>query len=197
MCTMSKDTSAQEAKLIKCQGVGLNNGFAEGPNKFTIMTNSNHDVTQLQIGFDGPSQPEVKLVTKKDNGVDVTYTVNVAGDYKIHVKYGEHYIHGSPYKCKILGDVKASVQKVKVTGATKEALSGKSNDITVDGREVGISGGLSAHMEGPSKPDLTFKNQDDGQVICTYTPTAPGSYKLHLKFQHYHLPGSPFTVVCQ
>jgi len=194
---MSKDTGAQEAKLIKCDGTGLANGFAEGPNKFNIQTKDTHDVTKLQIGFDGPSQPEVKLVTKKDNSVDVTYMVNVPGDYKIHVKYGEHYIKNSPYKCKILGDVKASVAKVKVGGATKEALSGKGNEIVIDGREVGISGGLSAHMEGPSKPELVFKNQDDGQVICTYTPTAAGNYKLHLKFQHYHLPGSPFTVVCQ
>ncbi|CAL8124202.1 unnamed protein product [Orchesella dallaii] len=190
-------TAAAEAKLIKCDGTGLANGFAEGPNKFTIKTNDKHDVTLLQIGFDGPSQPEVKLVTKKDNQVDVTYTVNVAGEYKIHVKYNDNYIHGSPYKCKILGDVKASVQKVKVTGAVKDALSGKSNEIIIDGREVGISGGLSAHMEGPSKPDLEFKNQEDGQVTCNYKPTAPGNYKLHLKFQHYHLPGSPFTVTCQ
>lgn len=50
-------------------------------------------------------------------------------------------------------------------------------------------GGLSAHMEGPSKPELVFKNQEDGQVICSYQPSAPGNYKLHLKFQHYHLPG--------
>ncbi len=50
-------------------------------------------------------------------------------------------------------------------------------------------GGLSAHMEGPSKPELVFKNQDDGQVICSYQPSAAGNYKLHLKFQHYHLPG--------
>lgn len=91
---------ADEAKAIKCQGVNLNNGFAgylsiqlkfsntfslflkkvhsfllslEGPNKFTILTTDKHDVTQLQIGFEGPAQPEVKLVTKKDKAVDVTF----------------------------------------------------------------------------------------------------------------------------
>lgn len=57
---MSKDNPAAEAKLIKCNGTGLGNGFAEGPNKFTILTSDKHDVTKLQIGFDGPSQPEVK-----------------------------------------------------------------------------------------------------------------------------------------
>jgi filamin len=47
-------------------------------------------------------------------------------------------------------------------------------------------------MEGPSKPDLQFKNNDDGTVTVTYKPTAAGTYKLHLKFTHYHLPGKPY-----
>lgn len=51
-------------------------------------------------------------------------------------------------------------------------------------------GGLSAHMEGPSKPDLQFKNNDDGTVTVSYKPTAAGTYKLHIKFTHYHLPGN-------
>lgn len=58
-------------------------------------------MTQLQIGFEGPAQPEVKLVTKKDKAVDVTFITAVGGDYKIHVKYKDNYIHGSPYKCKV------------------------------------------------------------------------------------------------
>jgi filamin len=188
---------SDDAKFIKCQGANLTNGFAEGPNKFTILTNENHDVTKLQIGFEGPAQPEVKLVTKKDKTVDVTFITAVGGDYKIHVKYKDNYIHSSPFKCKIVGDVKASVDKVKSSGAIKEAKNNADNTITIDGREVGISGGLSAHMEGPSKPDLQFKNNDEGTVTVTYKPTAAGTYKLHLKFTHYHLPGSPFTITCK
>jgi hypothetical protein len=114
--------------------------FAEGPNKFTILTSDKHDVTKLQIGFEGPAQPEVKLVTKKDKTVDVTFITAVGGDYKIHVKYNDNYIHASPYKCKIVGDVKASVDKVKSSGAIKEAKNNADNQITIDGREVGISG---------------------------------------------------------
>jgi len=186
-----------DAKFIKCQGANLTNGFAEGPNKFTILTSDKHDVAQLQIGFEGPAQPEVKLVTKKDKSVDVTYITAVGGDYKIHVKYKDAYVHSSPFKVKIVGDVKASVDKVKTSGAIKEAKNNADNAITVDGREVGISGGLSAHMEGPSKPDLQFKNNDDGTVTVSYKPTAAGTYKLHIKFTHYHLPGSPFTIACK
>lgn len=64
----------------------------------------------------------------------------MGGDYKIHVKYKDAYVHSSPFKVKIVGDVKASVDKVKTSGAIKEAKNNADNAITVDGREVGISG---------------------------------------------------------
>jgi hypothetical protein len=57
-------------------------------------------VTKIQIGFDGPSQPDCKLVTKKDKSVDVTYMAPVAGEYKIHVRYDEKPVIGSPFKLK-------------------------------------------------------------------------------------------------
>lgn len=79
-------------------------------------------------------------MTKKDKSVDVTYITAVGGDYKIHVKYKDAYVHSSPFKVKIVGDVKASVDKVKTSGAIKEAKNNADNTITVDGREVGISG---------------------------------------------------------
>lgn len=113
---------------------------AEGPNKFTILTTPNHDVKKLQIGFEGPAQPETKLVTKANKNVDVTFVTAVGGNYKIHVMYDEHYISGSPYNCKIIGDVKPSVDKVKVSGAIKEAKVNVENEILIDGKEVGICG---------------------------------------------------------
>ena len=49
-------------------------------------------------------------------------------------------------------------------------------------------------MEGPSKPELSFRNDPEGTVTVVYKPTAAGTYKMHLKFQHYHCPGSPLTI---
>jgi len=124
--------------------------LSEGPNKFTIQTSDKHDVTKLQIGFDGPSQPQCKLTTNKDKSVDVTYTAAVAGDYKIHIRYDEKPLNGSPFKCKIVGDVKASVSKVKLLGATKEAKINADNEVVVDGREVGICGKPIIYFSSPS-----------------------------------------------
>lgn len=113
---------------------------AEGPNKFIILTSPKHDVKKLQIGFEGPSQPETKLVTKANKNVDVTFTTPVGGNYKIHVMYDEHYVLGSPYNCKLVGDVKPSVDKIKVSGAIKEAKKDEQNEILIDGKDVGICG---------------------------------------------------------
>ncbi|XP_037025352.1 filamin-A-like [Bradysia coprophila] len=184
---------ADIAKAIQCQGTNLNNGFAEGPNKFVILTTPKHDVKKLQIGFEGPSQPETKLVTKANKNVDVTFTTPVGGNYKIHVMYDEHYVSGSPYNCKLVGDVKPSVDKIKVSGAVKEAKKDEENVILIDGKDVGISA-FTAKMEGPSKADLAFNDNDDGTVSATFKPTEPGTYKLILKFTHFNLPGSPFSI---
>jgi len=112
----------------------------EGPNKFTIFATEKHDVTKIQIGFEGASQPDCKLVTKKDKSIDVTYTAPVAGEYKIHVRYDGTPVTGSPYKCKILGEVKTALAKVKVSGATKDGRVNQENNIIIDGRDVGIVG---------------------------------------------------------
>lgn len=48
---------------------------------------------------------------------------------------------------------------------------------------------FTAKMEGPSKGDLAFKDNDDGTVTATYKPTEAGTYKLILKFTHFNLPG--------
>lgn len=114
--------------------------IAEGPNKFVILTTPKHDVKKLQIGFEGPSQPETKLVTKANKNVDVTFTSPVGGNYKIHVMYDEHYVSGSPFNCKLVGDVKPSVDKIKVSGAIKEAKKDEENEILIDGKDVGICG---------------------------------------------------------
>lgn len=64
----------------------------------------------------------------------------MAGEYKVHVRYNDNPVPGSPFKCKIIGDVKSAVEKIKSSGATTEGKLNVENLIKVDGREVGILG---------------------------------------------------------
>jgi filamin len=182
------------AGQIKVVGTGLNSGFAEAPNKFTINSQG-LNVSKLALAFDGPSKPECKMTTQKDGSVDVVYTTALAGEYKIHVKFDDEHVPGSPFAVKILGDVKANVQKVKVSGpAIKTGKVNAVNDIVVDAREAGITSGLQVSMEGPSKPEISFKNDPDGTTKVQYKPSTAGAYKLNLKFNNIPLPGSPFNI---
>jgi len=179
---------------ITAKGTGLQSGFAEAPNKFTIYC-SGHNVSLLAVAFDGPSKPECLLTTLKEGSVECSYKTLVAGDYKIHIKFAEKHIDGSPFKVKILGDVKKTVDKVKMIGdALKNGKSMLTNEFTVDAREAGITSGLQVSMEGPGKPEINFKSNPDGTIKVTYKPPVAGSYKMHLKFENIPLPGSPFVI---
>jgi len=80
------------------------------------------------------------MTTQKDGSVDVIYTTPLAGDYKIHIKFEEGHIQGSPFVVKILGDVQKAVQKVKVSGpALKNGKMNVVNEIIVDARDAGIT----------------------------------------------------------
>lgn len=49
-------------------------------------------------------------------------------------------------------------------------------------------------MEGPSKAEITCKDNKDGTCLVSYLPTAPGDYNIIVKFDNKHIPGSPFTA---
>lgn len=49
-------------------------------------------------------------------------------------------------------------------------------------------------MEGPSKAEISCKDNKDGTCLVSYLPTAPGDYNIIVKFDNKHIPGSPFTA---
>jgi len=49
-------------------------------------------------------------------------------------------------------------------------------------------------MEGPSKPEFEFRTNPDGTISAVYKPNEAGSYKVQIKFQHYHITGK--RIVC-
>lgn len=57
-----------------------------------------------------------------------------------------------------------------------------------------FTGGLSLAVEGPSKAEISCKDNKDGTCTVSYLPTAPGDYNIIVKFDNSHIPGSPFTA---
>lgn len=54
------------------------------------------------------------------------------------------------------------------------------------------AGGLSMAVEGPSKAEITYRDNKDGSVSVNYLPTAPGEYKISVRFGDKNIKGSPF-----
>lgn len=57
-----------------------------------------------------------------------------------------------------------------------------------------FTGGLSLAVEGPSKAEISCHDNKDGTVSVSYLPTAPGEYKISVKFGDKHIKGSPYNA---
>lgn len=57
-----------------------------------------------------------------------------------------------------------------------------------------VTGGLGLAIEGPSKAEIQCKDNKDGTATITYTPVAPGDYKIIIKFAGHLIPGAPYTA---
>lgn len=148
--------------------------------------------------FPGPTKPDINFNSNKDGSVDVAYIPKAGGMYRIHIKYENKEIIGSPFKCNISGDDathRKLTEKVQITGPN--VSNGKvnaDNELTINCKEAGITGGISFAMEGPAKVEVSFRNNNDSTITVIYKPPQAGDYKLHLKFNDIHLPGSPFPI---
>lgn len=70
-------------------------------------------------------------------------------------------------------------------------VSGEPTNFTISTKGAG-AGGLSLAVEGPSKADISYQDNKDGTVAVSYLPTAPGEYKITVRFGDKHIKGSPF-----
>lgn len=129
----------------------------------------------------------------------MTYVPKVGGDYKIHVSYEDKPVKGSPFFLKVKGNTESTkklVERISCSGeAMKQGKVGVSNEVLVNCKDAGITGGLKIAMEGPSKPDVSFEDNKDGTLKVKYKPQKAGNYRLHLGFGDIAVPGSPFNIV--
>ena len=70
-------------------------------------------------------------------------------------------------------------------------MPGASEDV---GLTLWCAGGLSLSVEGPSKAEISCHDNKDGTVSVSYLPTAPGEYKISVRFGDKHIRGSPYTA---
>ncbi|RWS04827.1 hypothetical protein B4U79_04152 [Dinothrombium tinctorium] len=85
--------------------------------------------------------------------------------------------------------------KVNISG---KGLAGgqtnRYNDFVVDVSECGDDGKISTEIEGPSRVQIKYVDNNDGTVRVSYKPLIPGDYTINVKFNTYLVYGSPYRV---
>lgn len=73
-------------------------------------------------------------------------------------------------------------------------FKGIKTDFIVDTCSAG-AGTLAVTIDGPSKVSMDCTEVEEGYKV-RYTPLVPGDYYISLKYNSYHIVGSPYKVTC-
>ncbi|XP_076577757.1 filamin-C isoform X7 [Chaetodon auriga] len=131
------------------------------------------------------------ITDNKDGTVTVKYSPTERGLHEMDIKYDGNHIPGSPLQFYV-----DAINSGHVTAYGPGLSHGTVNrpaTFTIVTKDAG-EGGLSLAVEGPSKAEISCKDNKDGTCTVSYLPTAPGDYNIIVKFDDKHIPGSPFTA---
>ncbi|XP_036141495.1 filamin-A isoform X4 [Monomorium pharaonis] len=155
----------------------------------------------LPIASGGTVTSEVKMPSgnidkpviedNHDGTVSIKYEPREEGLHEIYVKFNGEHVQGSPFKFHV--DSLASGYVTAYGPGLVYGVCGEPGNFTISTKGAG-AGGLSLAVEGPSKAEISCHDNKDGTVSVSYLPTAPGEYKITVKFGDKHIKGSPFVA---
>uniref|UniRef100_A0AAQ4Q3S6 Calponin-homology (CH) domain-containing protein n=1 Tax=Gasterosteus aculeatus aculeatus TaxID=481459 RepID=A0AAQ4Q3S6_GASAC len=131
------------------------------------------------------------ITDNKDGTITIKYQPTERGLHEMDIKYDGNHIPGSPLQF-FVDAVNSGVVTAYGPGLSYGMVN-RAATFTVVTKNAG-EGGLSLAVEGPSKAEITCKDNKDGTCTVSYLPTAPGDYNVIVKFDNKHISGSPFTA---
>uniref|UniRef100_A0A3Q2QDY1 Filamin C n=1 Tax=Fundulus heteroclitus TaxID=8078 RepID=A0A3Q2QDY1_FUNHE len=131
------------------------------------------------------------ITDNKDGTITIKYQPTERGLHEMDIKYDANHIPGSPLQFYV-DAVNSGVVTAYGPGLSYGMVN-RAATFTVVTKNAG-EGGLSLAVEGPSKAEISCKDNKDGTCTVSYLPTAPGDYNIIVKFDNKHIPGSPFTA---
>jgi filamin len=179
---------------VKASGPGLEkNGLVTGSPADFIVDTSEAGPGELSISVQGPDGAENVDVAEDADGTTFScgYNPQTAGDYIVNIKYAGKHIPNSPFRPRVRWATDST--KVKAYGpGLKSGLTDEPAEFTVDTSKAGDAG-LAILVEGPSQAEMKVDDKGDGTCLVQYFPTLAGEYRVNIKFDEEHIPGSPFT----
>ncbi|XP_050067857.1 filamin-A isoform X5 [Anopheles maculipalpis] len=171
------------------------NGTAQSANRFHVFKLDRLNIPQTG----GPVTAEVKMPSGQvdkpviddnhDGTVSIRYEPKEEGIHELAVKYNGEHVQGSPFKFHV--DSISSGYVTAYGPGLVHGVTGEPAQFIISTKGAG-AGGLQMAVEGPSKADITYHDNKDGTVSVSYLPTAPGEYKISVRFGDKHIKGSPY-----
>lgn len=141
----------------------------------------------------GGAEPCLLKRTSDGNLGIASFQPKKKGTYHVVVTQDGKEIAGSPFAINIDDHHVCAAHKVKVTGAIKEAVANRVNDIGINIADAG-HGALGISVEGGHRSDLELKANSVTDYTLHYKPHEPGVYLINIKFGDDHITGSPLLV---
>ncbi|XP_078677428.1 filamin-C-like isoform X19 [Branchiostoma floridae x Branchiostoma belcheri] len=132
-----------------------------------------------------------KFIDNRDGSLTIKYTPTEAGLHELCIKYNGEHIPGSPIQFHV--DEIRPGQVTAFGSGLSHGVAGQQSNFTIVTKDAG-AGGLALAVEGPSKAEITCRDNKDGTCSVSYLPTQPGEYNIIVKFADRHIPGSPFKA---
>lgn len=97
--TPAKVTAKQgfDPKRVKVYGPGIEQGFVNQPNEFTVETLGAGN-GGLGLSIQGPTEAKVKCLDNRNGTCSVQYVPDEGGDYDISVRFGDQNVPGKLHK---------------------------------------------------------------------------------------------------
>lgn len=116
------------------------------------------------------------------------------GVHTIHIRFNGIHIPNSPFRLAV-GKDDADPSCVTASGpGLTDVYAGVKTEFTIDTSNAG-HGNLSVTVDGPSKVTMDCSEVNEGYKV-RYTPLLTGDYYITVKYNAYHIAGSPFRVKC-
>ncbi|XP_043469574.1 filamin-A isoform X2 [Leptopilina heterotoma] len=179
--SVTKRSTTKDSSQKKFNVVRLNN--------IPLPSTSGKVTSEVKMPSGNIDKPVIE--DNHDGTVSLKYDPREEGLHEISVRFNGEHIPGSPYKFHV--DSLASGYVTAYGPGLVYGVCGEPGNFTISTKGAG-AGGLSMAVEGPSKAEISCHDNKDGTVSVSYLPTAPGEYKITVKFGDKHIRGSPYVA---
>lgn len=107
-----------DAKKVRAYGAGLDQGFVNKANVFTVETKG-AGTGGLGLAIEGPSEAKMTCKDNRDGSCSVEYIPTEPGEYDVSIKFADNHIPGSPFKVSVNRNEFNLIIITRVSGASR------------------------------------------------------------------------------